>query len=37
MYPVGDAQWLMYPVGDGGEERGTKSVTIFSESIVCVP
>ena len=21
MYPVGDTQWLMYPVGDGGGEE----------------
>ena len=27
MYAVGDSQWLMYPVGDGGGEEGSLPFT----------
>ena len=35
--PSGGRSVAYVPSGGWGEERGAKSVTIFSESIVCVP
>ena len=37
MYPVGDAQWLMYPVGDGGGEEGLCHVRSGGHSVTHVP
>ena len=37
MYPVGDAQWLMYPVGDGGGEEDLCHVPSGGHSVTHVP
>ena len=37
MYPVGDAQWLMYPVGDGGGEEDLCHVPSGGPSVAYVP
>ena len=37
MYPVGDAQWLMYPVGDGGGEEDLCHVPSGGRSVAYVP
>ena len=37
MYPVGDAQWLMYPVGDGGGEENLCHVPSGGCSVAYVP
>ena len=37
MYPVGDAQWLMYPVGDGGGEEDLCHVRSGGHSVTHVP
>ena len=37
MYPVGDAQWLMYPVGDGGGEEDLCHVPSGRRSVTHVP
>ena len=36
MYPVGDAQWLMYPVGDGGGEEDLCHVPTGGRSMAYV-
>ena len=36
MYPVGDAQWLMYPVGDGGGEEDLCHVPSGGRSVAYV-
>ena len=35
MYPVGDTQWLMYPVGDGGGEEDLCHVRSGGHSHIC--
>ena len=37
MYPVGGAQWLMYPVGDGGGEEDLCHVPSGGRSVAYVP
>ena len=37
MYAVGDAQWLMYPVGDGGGEEDLCHVRSGGRSVADVP
>ena len=37
MYPVGDTQWLMYPVGDGGGEEDLCHVRSGGHSLTYVP
>ena len=37
MYPVGDAQWLMYPVGDKGGEENHCHVPSGGHSVTHVP
>ena len=37
MYAVGDAQWLMYPVGDGGGEEDLCHVPSGGCSVTHVP
>ena len=37
MYSVGDAQWLMYPVGDGGGEEDLCHVPSGGRSVAYVP
>ena len=37
MYPVKDAQWLMYPVGDGGGEEDLCHVPSGRRSVTHVP
>ena len=37
MYAVGDAQWLMYPVGDGGGEEDLCHVRSGGRSVTHVP
>ena len=37
MYAVGDAQWLMYPVGDGGGEEDLCHVRSGGHSVADVP
>ena len=37
MYPVGDAQWLMYPVWDGGGEEDLCHVPSGGRSVAYVP
>ena len=37
MYPVGDPQWLMYPVGDGRAEEDLCHVSSGGHSVADVP
>ena len=37
MYPVGDAQWLMYPMGDKGGEENHWHVPSGGHSVAYVP
>ena len=37
MYAVGDTQWLMYPVGDGGGEEDLCHVRSRGHSLTHVP
>ena len=37
MYAVGDTQWLMYPVGDGGGEENHCHVPSWGHSVTHVP
>ena len=37
MYAVGDTQWLMYPVGDGGGEEDLCHVPSGGHSLTHVP
>ena len=37
MYPVGDAQWLMYPMGDKGGEEDLCHVRSGGHSVTHVP
>ena len=37
MYAVGDTQWLMYPVGDGGGEEDLCHVRSGGHSVADVP
>ena len=37
MYPVGDPQWLMYPVGDGRAEEDLCHVRSGGHSVADVP
>ena len=37
MYAVGDTQWLMYPVGDGGGEEDLCHVRSGGHSLTYVP